>query len=541
MKHLFILGFIFSCILASGQTPASPTEIKFDFERKNFTSDFMSDLKKLQRGQFYQLKIENINLNLYDVNVVHKDSTIASNVSIPTLGSLGMGDIVGLISSIIDFTSVSLSGQSKEIIDEKEALSNLEKDVKDIESKLSGASKSFIDGTGSPLSENMKNLDKVKNKKDRDQLVKYFALLKEICDLKEKIKKMEAMTNLKENIIAQINASGIKLKESLGKTQDSVIQPVDSLILQMNMLRLKYYSLDGEALKCLKIESDLCVYLEKILIYRSKLNDKKPELQKIKSLLDKYISGQPDGPNLMKKDSTLKAAYASFEGNLTKAIGILDKAMEQINAEKITAFMNAVIHLENNKSRIWTSMPIQFMGDMGSFKLSFTPKSAEYGLSSFSQEYVFKISKAYKGVSAGFYYAPKAVNERYSIKDTLDTNNNTVFGLVKEDDSGEIGFTTLFHYGRKLDKSEKIGVHVSVGPAVSLSSVIRPRLNIGGGLSFGNYNGMFTIDALLMTGFYDKLSNAFSIDGQYSTKPEQVTVSKLKAHVAVSVGYIYKF
>lgn len=44
-----------------------------------------------------------------------------------------------------------------------------------------------------------------------------------------------------------------------------------------------------------------------------------------------------------------------------------------------------------------------------------------------------------------------------------------------------------------------------------------------------------------MMGYVDKKSEAYSLNGIFDAKPENITVSKMDGALGISIGYIYKF
>jgi len=99
--------------------------------------------------------------------------------------------------------------------------------------------------------------------------------------------------------------------------------------------------------------------------------------------------------------------------------------------------------------------------------------------------------------------------------------------------------STLLHFGWKL-KNPYLGFHGSIGPAFSISNKVKPRLAIGGGLSFGKKQ-MLTIDVLGLGGYVNRKSEGYSTKDSYSAEPGQIVVSKLNFGWGISIGYIYKF
>jgi hypothetical protein len=481
-----------------GQKSNNPKKIKLDFVKKTFTKDFVSDLKTINKGEFYQIIVSNINQNLWNVSIESQDSFVISNVNFPTFSSLGIDGFNALISGIKTFANASITKLESEV-------DIINKHVEALNAHMYSSNQ--------------------------------FEQLSKLRDLIIKEKKSE-----KNILLEEINASTDILKVRITTAKDSLILPLDSILLDMNFFKLKYLSLQNDLFKNLDPKIDLSKLYGVIAAYRTKLNNGKKSFSAIRSDLDKFIASKPNGIQLMKNDSTLRVAYKELDDKITNAIALLDKALEQINQEKIFAFMQSIVHLENNKGTTWTSLPIQYLGDVGKFEITVSPKSADFGLPSYKQEYVFQLHNTFTGVSTGFYLGFGKNNERYSILETKNSSNTSEFEIIKENDEiAEIGLTTLLHYGKKFDDCQNVGYHMSVGPAISLTAVIKPRLCIGGGLNFGKYKNMLSVDILLMTGYFDIKSNNYNEGQKYSAKPEQVTISNLGSMFGLSIGYIYKF
>lgn len=516
MKHVFIIILCAISIGSVAQKSDNPVPVVLDFNTKKFTSNNVESLYKLKKGQFYQVQITNINQNLFSVGVNHKDSMIVSNVTIPTFASLGIDGWTTLISGIKNVANATIT----QLTDSMEKANIIAKSI-----EYEKASH------GIDIMNNNFFSNKIKKELNEQELLKAYLE-----------KKLQEEKNSDKNVILeQINEASKGLSTRMTKAKDSIILRLDSTLLQMNLFKLKYLGDTSKVVWCLPDNQDICDYASKIEVYRQKIIKTKASISASKLSLDKFISSKTTGLQLMKSDSTLKVAYKTWTENLEAAIALLDKALEQINQEKMTAFFQNIINLENNISTTWTSLPIQYLGDIGEFEINITPRSSDFGLNTYKQTYTFQISRAYTGLSAGLYFASGFKNERYSVLETVIAGTSS-FEIKKEAaDDVEIGFTSLLHIGNKFEDNDLVGYHFSVGPAIALSSVIRPRLCLGGGLSFGKYTNMLTIDILLMTGYYDVKSNVYAEGQSYSAKPEQVTLSKLGAAAALSIGYIYKF
>ena len=101
-----------------------------------------------------------------------------------------------------------------------------------------------------------------------------------------------------------------------------------------------------------------------------------------------------------------------------------------------------------------------------------------------------------------------------------------------------MGIAALLRYGKKSESSDW-GRHFSVGTGLSIEKSPKPRLLIGGGLSYGKKHN-FTFDLGLIAGYTDTKSKVIDLNTVYTEKPSNITVTKLKAGAFVSFGYMFK-
>ena len=145
------------------------------------------------------------------------------------------------------------------------------------------------------------------------------------------------------------------------------------------------------------------------------------------------------------------------------------------------------------------------------------------------------------GLGLSFYYACFA-NDVYSISSTVIDATTTQYRIVDEkNEKWELGIASLLHFGIKPSKNcDWFALNLVTGSALSITNKIKPRIIIGGGISFGRKQ-LLSINALYLGGYVDKKSEVFSVEDFYTTKPEQVTVSKPDGAFGLSLGYIYRF
>jgi len=86
---------------------------------------------------------------------------------------------------------------------------------------------------------------------------------------------------------------------------------------------------------------------------------------------------------------------------------------------------------------------------------------------------------------------------------------------------------------------ENEGIHFVFGPGVSISERVRPRLLLGAGFSLGNKHAI-SFDFGGIAGFVERKSNAFELGDTLGEAPESLTVSRLKVGIFGAVSYTFK-
>jgi hypothetical protein len=236
---------------------------------------------------------------------------------------------------------------------------------------------------------------------------------------------------------------------------------------------------------------------------------------------------------LRRTDKEIKLAYSAV-------IDSAFKVFESIKTEKIITWLTPLIYLENNKNTTYVSLPITLRKDLTTLSVNIEPKKPEFGLQNYKAELSFPIQKRrYIGTGVSFYVS-SLYSEAFSIQATKLDTVNTDYKLISEEPlKAEIGLSTLLYFGKKFYNSDW-GGHFLIGPSLSLSTKVKPRLSIGAGISYGKKQ-MVTLGIIGMGGYVDKRSVVYEENKTYKVKPNQITVSKLDFGYGLSMGYIYKF
>ena len=470
--------------LAHGQS--APAELEFNFETKRFTDS--DKLKNLKRGDWYCLKITNINMNLYKISADKSDSIIKSDLKTPGFDLFNVDVLTKIAGGLSSFgTSASL-------------LINNAMDARDmnlvIESDFLDAAKfssEILPGA---------NGDIIKTRMNEEKKV-IEGFLDRLTAIKTEI------DGINYNVAKYLLASKVESNTSANYT---------------TLQNSKF---------------DFAAALTKIEDLRKRIRDAIDESGKKKSDYMAFYENNKakiDGdPSYKENDGKIKDAYSAINKSG-------EEAMASISADKANQLLSAIVLQDNNKAFTYTSFPQQFNGDAGSLKITIAPRSEDLKLQTYSTEIKFpKASVNYAGLGLSF-YGSGLFDEAYSVKITkVDT---IVYdSLVSEDpEQMEFGTAIILRYGWKLGQRSPVGLHLSFGPALSLTNKVKARIVFGGGVALGTRN-MLVLDGGLIGGYVDRLSKAYENykTENYFEKPTQATVPVLKTSWFISLGYMYRF
>jgi hypothetical protein len=489
-QHLLaVLGLIIS-IAAGAQTESALSDsVTLDFKTGKITN--LDLLKNLEDGDFYTLKITNINETLYEVALNHSDSTVQSKQSMPDFGGINLDALSKLIGGIGPFQT--LSGIVPVIMSSQKNATEKAKEVNEYFKLHNESYELWDDGPITSLAVDEEAI-KLRMQSEKKELE---AFKQEITDVKIKI---------------------------------------DDFYLAVNKATLTSYQEFGPY----DTSYDFGKAWEEIELLR---NDIKDLMTRVKSAHQDYnqFSGVEKNESIIASDDELKKADSGIKGAYGELVKLCDQLLESVNASKSKELLTSVVLHNNNASMTYKSMPMQFHGNEGSLKINIKPRTDDLKLQSYSTELHFPARpKTYAGAGLTFFYTGLH-DDTYSIRSSALNDSTTAYSLVQEQkQDGEFGSALLLKYGRKVENLKSVGVHVSVGPAVSITNKLKPRLALGAGLTIGNQNCL-TIDVGGMFGYSERLSNAYDLKESYTEKPTQTTVSVLRKDYFIGIGYMYRF
>ncbi|WP_416868138.1 MAG: hypothetical protein ACMVP2_14400 [Imperialibacter sp.] len=429
----------------------------------------------ITKGEFYQLKIDNINTNFYKITVNTKDSVTSRALSMPTFGDLPLDALTSAIAGLSPLsTAVNL------------ALENAEESV-----GFMAKAYTAID----------------------------FA------------KVLKAVGNPRLNDVKQeLNRVQSALKEHLN-TLESIAMQIGNLKLKVYTARLQYMRLGGTPASF--AYEDAFTTIERL---RSLLPALQAEVADSKATYEAFAKANNDViiGDLAETDKAIRAAFGEFETTISKA-------RNAVNADAVNALLTSILFLENNRDNNFLSMPFQFTGDKAILDITIAPRGDSLLGQTYSTRLTFPLEKkAYAGVGLSFYYSTLK-NEAFSFVETADTDSTSHFNAVQEEKAaGEIGLASLFRLGTMAGKAKKVGIHFSLGPGLSISDKVKPRVLYGVGMTLGDVHTL-AIDLGGNTGYVDKKSVALDLSRNYSAKPETSVVSVLQTGIFFSLGYLFRF
>ena len=334
----------------------------------------------------------------------------------------------------------------------------------------------------------------------------------------------------------------------LKKNDDNILNYKNSLFMFRDSIEKLYGEQEKNITKALLLNDSSTItsnmidqLYTKVISLRSKLANYHNELTDSKI---KYTDFSTNNAKEI-KDNKLEKRDEVIKDGYDKLLATVEVSLSLISVDKISKLAGKMVIIANNSDSKYTSLPLQFSKDQTTLKISITPHDSGNTLPSYHTQLTFPVhKKSYLAIGPGLYSAGFS-NESYSIKGQAISDTSNGYTLVPEHKgSPEYGVSILLHYGTKFGYKRASngigGIHFSAGTGFSFTNPIKPRILLGGGLSFGDRHRL-TLDAGLAFGYVDRLSRAFQVGTVYSEKPESVTISRMQYTGFYSVGYMFCF
>jgi len=503
---LFIFLFLLSVQIYCQQSNC-PIELTLNFKSQSW--EYNSDLlQTLSKGDFYRVSINNINQNVWRINIGNTDTTyVTKPLSYDLFSNIPLDPIQGILTNI---SSVSTKAQQ---VVEKFKLNDKMKSF-NIDSE-----KNFDIFSESLQQDVLNFLQQEPN--PEEELILVFASQRSILELRDN----------------EFRLSKIVLEQKLAEAQLSLIHYslIDNSSNEIPDFKdfkpsIFYAQLEEIRARNLSLQS---------IVVKEKINFNN-NIQKVIEKKNNIFITRP----------ALKKDYDNIILAFDKIISNGDKISEQASPLKQVMLIRQFIDKVNNKSTSYTSLPLMFTGNETTLHVKISPKDTISTLPIYQTKLVFPIQKnSYWGVSTGFYYT--ILNQdNYSLLGTevpnLDNTTSQVQYELRDEDltNHEIGFAAMIRRGWFIGKDKYKSTesfHVGFGPGIRLGDKLQPRLLLGTGVGFGREHKIL-LDVGGIFGPVDRKSNAFEVDTQYvNIEPSDVVVSKISGSAYISISYLFGF
>lgn len=480
-RNYLLLIIVFTAAICTSAYAQDSYVIKYDFSTGKKT--LPPNISKIKPGDFYQIEVENINLNLYQVNLGVTDTSTDKALDLTKLAS-GFGPVSTLIDNIITSrTSVSFNSL---VASNPAAIGNLQNNLATIKASTTESITSAPPIITSPLIEQI------------------LILMSESVESKSKsIKGTESAIDL------FLATTKLDIKKSFYLAAP---QPVVVDVNYISSFELKYKTLQS-----------------KYSIQEIELKKKYDELLKFHR--DNQIFIPPtDTARVNQLMEKVKELNKKVTDNISKLKGkFTDKAMVEISSSMYDGI--------DNVNRKYHSVESQLLNDQATIVLNIVPRDSASNLNQFHPVLKFPTyKKLYFGIGSGGYVSGLK-DSTYSIRGTAFTDSTNSYSLVEENSSKiELGFNAMLKAGYSIN--QYFGIHVTGGAGFSFSNPIRARFMVGAGISVGRKHRI-TLDGGFIGGHVNSLSNAYDLETTYKELPESVVVSTMKESSFLSLGYIF--
>lgn len=457
---------------------ASQTAIVLDFKERTIKKQ--ESLQSLKPGDFFRVEIENVNMDLYKITIGKTDSAVSKAMTIPNFGAFGTKELSDLLSSLSPLGGKAGVAAIMTSGIREERMRALEMQL------MSQMSYDRLQARAELHPKTIPDTILVKLKIDSLQ-----EKLKAIGDTLKKVK--EHIDGFTRRYNKYIMRAQLQFTGSASQTEPEQVQ--DEMYVAASAFYQQLVDLDVQASNALR------------------------EYETGIKSFEKVIAGNK---GLQTGDRDLRNGFQMFAVTLSKA-------QESVSAESTLTYVSAVTAVLNNESRKYVSLPFQLTKERTRLDITISPRKEDSHLQSYSTQLMFPFKQTEMwGVSSG-YYVGYMKNEAYSTKMLADSS----FSIVNEDPLQiEHGMVALLHYGKK-------NFQIGFGTAIAIADKIRPRLCVGvGGMRGDTQRILWNLGMLI--GHSDAHSKVYpDPSAVYRTRPGDITVSRLRVGLYLSLSYMF--
>jgi len=232
--------------VSQAQSGKSPFIINLDFAEKKFEN--LGILEEISRGDFYQLKIKNINLNLYNVLIENKDSSLNNVVEFPTFDLMNIDNLSKIIGGLSPLATISGTKITSQQVSQGTPYTETKKNIiermnKELKFLLKINNRIYIKNLSLDslqLSLNKRALSYFVEKNSSD----YFNYLKSSFNIENAFKKAEELRSNTKGILMELSES--YLNYELYTSENKLVIENDTTLNQRNKTLNEAYSIANQ-------------------------------------------------------------------------------------------------------------------------------------------------------------------------------------------------------------------------------------------------------------------------------------------------------
>ncbi|MFY0674602.1 MAG: hypothetical protein JXQ87_14480 [Bacteroidia bacterium] len=458
-------------------------QVEIDFADSNI-DPVIGDVGK---GEFFRVKVKNVNLNKYSIEVLIDNNVVPNAEVFPTVPSVDLSGLSSLASVVEDFPEIGY-----QLPDES--------NDQPIE--------------GNTIIEMQKS--------DQNDVPKYFWSL---------------MKKLWNNL--EIQESEL---DSLGK---DVSKDYQTLISHYSIFQnyrsqlLGYGENDLITSKITKVEVERMVDdLNKIYERNSKIKGQVKSIERCITEIYQPVrqnTEYPISPKLHQEilDVTQKVEYLKV---------MVDEIIAKSSKAQIDALLESILYL--NEKTDYISLPIQNISGQTKVTVNIKPREeyAKVGGQSYTFGPFLVPGQLQNYISTGASFYAAGLRDNRVQKDIIMSDTSMYQLSDLPDNPFELGISSLLKYGRKhevelLGEMQDVGLHFSCGLGARIGATIKPRILVGGGVTFGDIHNI-SIDYGYIIGYTSQLSPNIEFDREYLNVNDPF-INGLRASFFISIGYSF--
>lgn len=568
-------AFLTFCMMNMAISNCLCQTIKIKYDNNDYEINNIDQVKSLSRkmkvGSTFTIEITGLNTYLFNVLINYNDTLHEQKVSIPTFAEIPFGTISEIKEIIPSGSAYNLfTDIEKVFLENKEYYSGTQSQcLKYIQNEKNIYQDKYLSKYNEAINELIQLNLKIINDGDFElyklnrivselQNIHQYTIIRESFlkgdktispDCKKKnndfISLMNKYEELRQNIKNIIDTSGLQQIYN-NATLYLIKHEINNIISTMSLLSKfgnDYNNLHSQLITEFSSASSLATnsFTLSVGSYISQIQQLQTTLNDINSL------SKTNNLNFNKEFDKIKMGVLLAKLKIPQT-DVIDKQYQKIdslliicsnliNLNNIRSNVIDLINYSNNNIRSYTSLPIQYNGKEIDITLELTPRDTIFRLQKYITKFTIPTYRNYYFASGASLYGSLLSDQAYVLINDQSTNS---YYIIEETNHSKSEIGMYLHANLMYNIIDDFNIGLSIGPGVSITNKVRPRLLSGLQLAYGRRNKLvFGIGGIL--GEVEVLRSFFSTQTSYPEMPTNIMINKLKCSYYTSLGIIHLF